>query len=62
LSSPRGKAQTSVYPLFQVKGTRKTIQPRKKITLPTSPKRLPAATLSAIKKKLHTKKNTQPKI
>ena len=56
------KGQNAAYPFFQVKGIRKTTQPREKVTLPTSPKRLRLAKLSAMKKALHTKKSTQPRI
>ncbi len=42
-----------------MKGIRKTTQPREKATLPASTKRLPVATLSTMKRMLHTKKSTQ---
>jgi len=53
---------TSAYPFFQVKGIRKITQPRRNTILPASPQGFPAATLLIIKRTLHNKKSTQPKI
>jgi hypothetical protein len=50
-----------VYPVFlHTSGMRNTMQAIRKITLPIIPMVRPEAALSAMKKKLHTTKSSQP--